>query len=349
MLIAFYIRGTSLYFITGKFIIMNCKILHLLSLLFFILSSNIIIGQRYYSEPDIANIRADLDSFYTISRSMSDNLLSMQKLDEHYCVYKASNNFDLENYFNIIMDDRITVTDKRLRFLLNNHYCLSDSEMSKAKQFLLQNIGSFSYGLYAKFVSLYDLESIAPSIPPLSYEDIFNVIKNKGYLNREQKNMLSDYAILANIGRIDENEFIQFIIDVLNLRLEEDPIGVNLFFGQFFEYCLPMLESKNSIISTIDVFLDDKLVLLNNDYNSIHESSHSDQHNEAEHDHIHVGHSQDISISIAQQYINYCVVPKILLNGELIYLFFDVDNNIKEIKELILSDQVIWKSEVIKD
>ena len=305
---------------------MQNKLIIVIGIIIFILSSNSIDGQRY-SESDIVNIRADLDSFYSINRYLSNNYWSLQKLNENYCMYKASNNFDLDNYFNIIMDDRITVTSKRLRFLQINHYCLSEPEISRAKNYLLGNIDSFSHRSYAQFVSLYNLESIAPNIPSVSYEDIFDVIKNKNNLNREQKNALMDYAVLANLGKIDEDEFIQFVFDVFNLKLEQDPIHINSFFSNFLAYCLPILKSKNSIISTIDVFLDDRLVQLNNDYNS----------------------ADEISFSIAQEYINYCVKPKILFNGQLSLLFFDIDNNLEEIKDIILSDKVIWKSEVDKN
>lgn len=277
---------------------------------------------------EIERVVQNVNTINNIHKSIEENQELQFEINLNYCVYKNSNIYGIENYFNDIMNENITLKKRRLAFLNNNYYCLDSIEMTKAIDYLETNL--YQHDLfYSSLVSTYELKSKKPLLPPLSLKDIFDKISKERRVDQQNKIYLRDYATLCNLNEFDEDVYLDHIIQLFKEDFEKAPDFINGFYNKYLRQSLQYLKSKKSIIATTDYFLADHVLEVNHKYNNFESS-----------------HNPDISISLAWSFIEFCIKPKIIQTGEFLLLIDDIDNNLADLREYIVSDKVIWKSEM---
>jgi hypothetical protein len=255
-----------------------------------------------------------------------------------YCELK--NEESLQDFFQFVMNDTSITNGQKKVFAYHSSYCFSNEQFIEMKSFLQDHLVETDQYVYA-LVPIFDLDSIMnfEELPPLNV--LFNEINESlisGYnISLQNKEYLRLYAVLANLDRIEEDLYLDGILNLFSEFFQKYPAYIDDFSRLVLEHSLELLISKNSVLKSL-LLLDEKY---SNDYSHKTNNSHSPNQDNHIHDDI-------VSTPLYIDYYVNCILPKIIVHQDSDYnmVYYNYEENLMEIKNIILTnDRIEWKYE----
>lgn len=261
---------------------------------------------------------------------IENNLLyksHLERLNRNFCEINSSGNTMGDSLLNLIINGNYIKNDDILDFSLWNYRCMKLHQ----KEMLAVNLQTKIYPFDRYFhllVNKYKIIAFDKYLYTFSDTTSFQELEKKfyknGYFSDVEILKLKNLTTLAVLGHDDiENQLLKFILNLYkhsSALFEKDPSPLVNLYMVILPNTLGHLESKNSIVKTLELF----------ENNLKHNNGH------------------DVIMYFDDFYYIYVIEPKIDPN---IWMFSRLDRmgqKKNEIIQRILNDKTIWLNSQIK-
>ena len=264
----------------------------------------------------VAKIKSNFDEWEIVNKNQ-------HQISFEYCRLLSEQPEVAHDFYNVQLSNYTTHLQK-CYFYANSFYCLNQSQRREAVEYLDLYLETEDF-CYLELVSHYGLASKIDGSKLTSMDTLFNEISTdlkRNKITPENIKELTNYALMANLNQVDENVYINFVLDLYYQYADDFPTVINDFYNKILQHSLAHLTSKNSILKS--------LVFLTNPHKSYI-----------------VG--DEICFSLSEQYFYGCIVPKIFVDeyGRKLVSYYEDDLNVKSVINEIETGKVMWKSEII--
>ncbi len=260
---------------------------------------------------------------------IENNLLyksHLERLNRNFCEINSSGNTMGDSLLNHVINGNYIKNDDILDFSLWNYRCMNSHQkemLNLRLQSKLYPFDRYFHLLVNKYkIRAFDKYLYAYS-DTTSFRELEKIFYKNGYFSEVEILKLKNLTTLAVLGNDDiEKQILNFILNLYqhsSALFEKDPRPLINLYGVIMTETLGQLESKNSVVKTLDLFKNN----LKNDN----------------------GH---ITIYFDSFYFNFVIKPKIDSN---IWMFIRSDRmgqRKSEIIQRILNDDSIWLNDHIK-
>lgn len=286
-----------------------------------------------------------LDSVRNYMISSDSHYGDIIKLSDSYCYVKSEDNLLADSFFDLISIPYTNRLHDQFRFFSKNYSCFSDVQKAKARNHLNLHLESDYYDFH-RLVSLYGLESKVADLKLIQidslFEDIEQDLVQREFVSSINEEQLESYAILVNLGEVDESIYVGYIMKLLARYSEKHSQNSDVnrqYFYHILEHSLVHLISKTSIVNTLEI------LNVNDDLPPHYWEQQKGQECQLM-----------PQTSLRKNYLQYCVKPKLDIaresSNQVIHLMYDsslYELSFETLKGIILSDDLIWKNECFPD
>jgi hypothetical protein len=250
----------------------------------------------------------------------------LERLNRNFCEINSSGNTMGDSLLNLIINGNYIKNDDIVKFSLWNYRCMK----SHQKEMLVINLQTKIYPFDRYFhllVNKYKIRAFDDYLIAYSDTSSFQELEKKfyknGYFSEVEILKLKNLTTLAVLGHDDiENQILKFILNLYkhsSALFEKDTSPLVYLYTVILRNTLGQLESKNSIVKTLELF----------ENNLKHNNGH------------------DVIMYFDNEYFNSVIKPKIDPN---IWMFSRLDRTGQkksEIIQRILNDDSIWLNDKI--